>query len=54
MEPLATEAIRYACDVSEGVKAKKLMFPEYDFSKVEKLGDDWVVEMLSEEKKEKV
>lgn len=33
---------------------KKLMFPEYDFEKVEKLGDDWIVEMLSPEKKEKV
>lgn len=48
------EVFRYSCDVSAKLEIKKAMFPEYDFSKVEALGQEWYLDMLPAETKELV
>lgn len=48
------EVFRYSCDVSASIETKKELFPEYNFSKIEELGQEWYLEMLPEETKQLV
>jgi hypothetical protein len=46
IEPSIMEVFRYSCDVSASIETKKERFPEYNFSKIEELGQEWYLEML--------
>ena len=41
VEPIIAEGLRSSSDYSEEIGPKKIAFPSYDFSKVEKLGPYW-------------
>ena len=49
MEPVLSEALRSSCDLSSDLASKKALYPNYDFSRVEKEGAFWFLKNESEE-----
>jgi broad specificity phosphatase PhoE len=43
VEPDLTEVLRYSCDISIPIKIKETLYPEYNFSKVIEIGDEWYI-----------
>ena len=52
VEPVISEALRSACDISQPLKGKTERFPHMDFSRVLEKGDLWFLNNDSEENQE--